>query len=141
MNKERVFEVANSKNVRWAIEQLPSLTDDELAMAKVEVDNVIGAIRSQVDASKSRAAAGEYDDQEWFRAAESAARAKGRVSQAIQAEMGIRNRRRKEANRERDNTFDARFVVAARIVLSPEQYAEVVTVANAIPQKAEGVAS
>ena len=83
------------------------------------VDGDLGAIREQLAAARSRAAAhGDYSDTDWYHKALSAQRHKSRLSQQIQAEFGRRRARRREEGERSDATL---LMTAVKEVL-PEDW-------------------
>lgn len=114
--------IAESKDFPWAIEQIARLSETDLLSLKVLVDQCAQEIRSQVNAAKAAAVDGNYSDPHWFRAAESAARWKGRMSQAIQVEQAKRRASRRVNAEAEKFMFNTAFKAAAKLVLPDEMY-------------------
>lgn len=95
------------------------LDEADLLAIKNEIDEIIAAIRFQLDEAGARVHShGEYADPHWYAAAKYAAKRAGAHSQAIQNEM--RNRRIIRQKNERPLAYF--FMDIARQELSPEEF-------------------
>lgn len=115
-------------------EKLGELSSDELLKLKEKVDADLAQISSQIDFAKSTAAAsGEYADPGWFQRIMYARKKRGRLSQAIQFELGRKRRASAEANRKKHaESFEGRLLLAMDIVLPAELKQKVLDRARAL---------
>lgn len=115
-------------------EKLCELSPDDLMKFKEIVDADLAQISSQIDLAKSTAAAsGHFADPGWFQRTTYARKKRGRLSQAIQFELGKKRRAFAEANRKKHaESFEGRLLLAMDIVLSAELKQKVLDQARAI---------
>lgn len=116
---------------------MPTLTVDELAAAKVEVDVIIHDIRRQLGEARERVRAdGEYSDPRWYRAAQAALKKAGQHSQIIQNEQGRRKRLQKAENR-RNRSLPEHFLDLAKEFLDPVLFAQLLELAKQAHKQAQ----
>ena len=100
------------------MDQLKSVSLDDLLELKIQVDADIAGIGGQLDRAKESARLYKsYADPSWFTSAIRAKRIKGVLSQTIQTVLGQRKRVQDE---ERRKSFEGRVIIAMRERLDPE---------------------
>ena len=114
--------------------EITAANDDELLELKLLVDTNTDRIGHELDLAKAEAnAGGEFADPLWFAKTKGAKRVMGRISQAIQIELG---KRRKEkirlANEDPDRIWMRCLGRAMEEVLSTDQRAKVLARAQEI---------
>jgi hypothetical protein len=107
----------------------------EFLQRKQQVDEALASARTRLSAAKAAAwTSGTRMDPAAFRALEEEVRRLGLESQALQTRLGELRRAEKERNREasraENERFARRFQAAARAVLEPEVYEQLLAVAD-----------
>ncbi len=88
------------------------------------LETEIADIKNQLRVARSKAAAtGEYADHDWFCRASAALRIKGRQFNYLNREIG---QQEKKLRRERNDSWERRFITVAKRRLDPETYESIV---------------
>src|SRR5262249_43965434 len=114
----------------------PILRDrGELTEKKMRIDEEIRALKKQIsDANADARTRGVYMDRKQFRELQARADSLGFESQALQARLcGLKREaeaRNREASRLDNERFERRFIAAARELLEPEAYEQLMAAAR-----------
>jgi hypothetical protein len=114
----------------------PILRDrGELTEKKMRIDDEIRALKKQIsDANAEARTRGVYMERKQFRDLQARADSLGFESQALQARLGELKREEKDRNREasrlENERFERRFIAAARELLEPEAYEQLMAAAR-----------
>jgi len=97
-----------------------TLTDRDSVLSEAEaVLSEMARMKAQIFEAKSRAVDGDYSDPDWFRRVNTALRYKGiRHQQLLRRAAELRD----SANASNANSWERRFIEAARRRLKPETY-------------------
>lgn len=112
------------------VDQIPQLSETELIKLQQAVSAHLVSLKGQIERAKAnRQTAGEYADADWFARVNGAARLYGMLHQATCADRSRRKAERKEGQ-ESQMAWEREFVKAAKVLLSPKLYEDIVNVTN-----------
>jgi hypothetical protein len=121
-DNEEVFVFDDS----WSLDEMV-LAADRLRKKMVELDDDMSSIRTQIGSARvKRLTTGVYSSPDWWHRANTALRHKGRERQLCQNNLGLVNRKIKEARHEQtEREHRKTFVACAKEILSEDLYAAI----------------